>query len=207
MNAPLTLKTTPTIDCSPEEWEARVDLACLYRIVSHLGWHKSIIYNHISMRVPGEPDAFLINAYGLLYEEITASSLIKIDHEGNVLAKPDFGELNYGVNRAGFVIHSAIHMSSPDLNWVIHTHSRAGVAVSALKDGLIPVNQGGFQFHNRIAYHDYEGFALDAEERLFWAVLLSVAISAAVVVTLAVVDRYTFERLLLAAAKRHPSAR
>ena len=103
---------------SAEEWQARVDLAAAYRLVDLYGM-SDLIANHISVRVPGEHDAFLINAYGLLYEEITASSLLKIDHEGNILAKPDFGSLDYGVNRAGFVIHSAIHMGKPDVACVM----------------------------------------------------------------------------------------
>ena len=112
---------------SPEEWQARVDLAACYRLIDLYGM-SDLIANHISVRVPGEPAAFLINAYGLLYEEITASSLLKIDHEGNILAKPDFSPgLDYGVNRAGFVIHSAIHMAKPDVNCVIHTHTWAGM--------------------------------------------------------------------------------
>ena len=100
---------------SPEEWQARVDLAACYRLIDLYGM-SDLIANHISVRVPGEPDAFLINAYGLLYEEITASSLLKIDHEGNILNRPEFsGGLEYGVNRAGFVIHSAIHMAKPEV--------------------------------------------------------------------------------------------
>ena len=148
---------------SPEEWQARVDTAAAYRLIDLYGM-SDLIANHISMRVPGEPDAFLINAYGLLYEEITASSLIKIDHEGNVLAKPDFGDLNYGVNRAGFVIHSAIHMGKPDVACVMHTHTWAGMAVSTMECGLLPNTQTSMRFA-KISYHDYDGVVIDTASR------------------------------------------
>ena len=148
---------------SPEEWQARVDLAAAYRLIDLYGM-SDLIANHISMRVPGEPDAFLINAYGLLYEEITASSLLKIDHEGNILAKPDFGSLDYGVNRAGFVIHSAIHMAKPEVACVMHTHTWAGMAVSTMECGLLPNTQTAMRFA-RIGYHDYQGVALDLAEQ------------------------------------------
>src|SRR3954453_10856476 len=148
---------------SAEEWQARVDCAAAYRLIDLYGM-SDLIANHISMRVPGEPDAFLINAYGLLYEEITASSLIKIDHEGNVLAQPDFGELKYGVNRAGFVIHSAIHMAKPEVNCIIHTHTWAGMAVSTMECGLLPNTQTSMRFA-KISYHDYEGVVVDTKLR------------------------------------------
>jgi ribulose-5-phosphate 4-epimerase/fuculose-1-phosphate aldolase len=148
---------------SPQEWQARIDLAACYRLVAHYGM-ADMAANHISARVPGEDHAFLINAYGMLYEEITASSLIKIDHEGNVLAKPDFGELNYGVNRAGFVIHSAVHEAKPELACVIHTHTWAGMAVASLSCGLLPMTQTAMRFA-KIAYHDYEGVVLDLGEK------------------------------------------
>ena len=149
---------------SPEEWQARVDLAACYRLIAHYGM-SDLIANHISMRVPGEPHAFLINAYGLLYEEITASSLVKIDHDGNVLMKPEFADgLDYGVNRAGFVIHSAIHMAKPAVNCIIHTHTYAGMAVSTLECGLLPNTQTSMRFA-KISYHDYTGVVLDTAER------------------------------------------
>ena len=148
---------------SPEEWQARVDLAAAYRLIDLYGM-SDLIANHISMRVPGEPDAFLINAYGLLYEEITASSLLKIDHEGNILAKPDFGGLDYGVNRAGFVIHSAIHMAKPEVACVMHTHTWAGMAVSTMACGLLPNTQTAMRFA-RIGYHDYDGVVIDTASR------------------------------------------
>ncbi len=146
--------------CTEAEWEARVDLAACYRLVAHYGM-SDMIANHISLRVPGESGTFLINAYGLLYEEITASSLLKIDHHGNILSKPDFGpHLSYGVNKAGFVIHSAIHEKRPEVDCVIHTHTWAGMAVSSLACGLLPLNQTSMRFA-RIGYHDYEGVVLD----------------------------------------------
>lgn len=163
-----TLKTAKVAslksNVSPEEWQARVDLAACYRLMDVYEM-TDLIANHISMRVPGEPDHFLINAYGMLYEEITASSLIKIDHDGNIVAKPDFGPgLDYGVNRAGFVIHSAIHMAKPDVNCVIHTHTWAGMAVSTMKCGLLPNTQTSMRFAE-ISYHDYEGVVIDTRLR------------------------------------------
>src|ERR1700761_1276659 len=150
-------------EVSPEEWQARVDLAAAYRLVDLYGM-SDLIANHISMRVPGEPDHFLINAYGMLYEEITASSLLKIDHDGNIISKPDFGDLNYGVNRAGFVIHSAIHMAKPDINCVLHTHTWAGMAVSTMECGLLANTQTSMRFA-KIAYHDFEGVVIDTKYR------------------------------------------
>ena len=148
---------------SPEEWQARVDLAACYRLVDL--YHMSdLIANHVSVRVPGE-DAFLINAYGLLYEEITASSLMKVDYDGNILLKPEFPDQDYGVNRAGFVIHSAVHKARHDLACVAHTHTVAGIAVSCLKVGLLPLTQHSMRFYGRIAYHDWEGPATNLDER------------------------------------------
>lgn len=149
---------------APEEWQARIDLAACYRLVA-LYEMSDMVANHISMRVPGEENAFLINAYGMLYEEITASSLIKIDHDGNILAKPDFGPgLDYGINRAGFVIHSAVHEAKPDVACVIHTHTWAGMAIASLECGLLPLTQTAMRFA-KIGYHDYHGVVLDLEEQ------------------------------------------
>ena len=145
---------------SAEEWQARVDLAACYRLVAMWGMDE-MIANHISVRVPGEPGHFLINAYGLLYEEITASSLIKIDLDGNVIFKPPF---DYGVNRAGFVIHGAIHRARHDVDCIIHTHTPAGMAVSAMPCGLLPMTQTAMRFA-RVGYHDYEGVAVDLAEQ------------------------------------------
>ena len=143
---------------SPDEWQARLDLAAAYRLVALYGM-SDLSANHISARIPGE-EAFLINPYGMLYEEITASSLIKIDHEGNVLLKPEFPGQDYGVNRAGFVIHSAVHKARHEVACVAHTHTWAGMAVSALDCGLLPLTQTSMRFA-KIGYHDYAGVVLD----------------------------------------------
>ena len=145
---------------SPEEWATRVDLAACYRLVDLYGM-SDLIANHISARVPSEPGRFLINAYGLLYDEITASSLIKIDLDGEIIERPPF---DYGVNRAGFVIHSAIHRARHDVDCVIHTHTAAGMAVSSLECGLLPMNQTAMRFAH-CAYHDYEGVVLSLDEQ------------------------------------------
>lgn len=149
--------------CSAAEWQARVDLAACYRLVAIYGM-SDMMANHISARVPDEEGAFLINAYGMMYEEITASSLIKIDHAGRILAQPDFGELNYGVNKAGYVIHSAVHEARPEVACVIHTHSWASMAVSALECGLLPITQTAMRFL-KIGYHDYQGVVLNLDEQ------------------------------------------
>src|SRR5947207_11246144 len=149
--------------CSEDEWQARVDLAACYRLVELYGM-SDMMANHMSARVPGEPDAFLINAYGMLYEEITASSLIKVDHDGKIISAPDFGQLHYGVNQAGFVIHSAIHAARPDVDCVIHVHTAATMAVSALECGLLPITQTAMRFL-KIGYHDYRGVVLKVDEQ------------------------------------------
>lgn len=145
---------------SAEEWAARVDLAACYRLVDHYGMC-DLIYNHVSLRVPGRDNRFLINPYGLMYEEIRASSLIEVDLDGRVHHNPD---PRYSINLAGYVIHSAIHAARPDLHCIVHTHTPAGMAVSALDCGLLPVCQTAMRF-KQVAYHDYEGVALDAGER------------------------------------------
>ncbi len=147
-----------TIDAA--EWQARVELAACYRLADAFGM-TDLIYNHITTRVPGT-DYLLINLYGLLYREITASSLVKIDAGGNIVWKPD---TDYGINRSGFVIHGAIHQARADVQCVIHTHTRAGMAVSAMKCGLLPLNQTAIRFHGHIGYHDYEGPAIDLNEQ------------------------------------------
>ncbi|WP_213771486.1 class II aldolase/adducin family protein [Bradyrhizobium sp. dw_78] len=144
---------------SPEEWEARVNLAACYRLTAMYGWTE-MVANHISCRVPGSHDQFLINPYGMLYEEIDASNLIKVDLDGNTL----FNASDYDVNVAGFVIHSAIHMGRPDVDCVAHTHTPAGMAVSAMECGLLPLAQTSMRFLH-IAYHDFEGIADDVGER------------------------------------------
>ena len=149
--------------CSAHEWQARVDLAACYRLVEIYGM-ADMMANHITARVPDEENAFLINAYGMMYEEITASSLVKVDHAGTILSKPDFGELNYGINKAGYVIHSAVHEARPDVGCVIHTHSWASMAVSSLACGLLPVTQTAMRFL-KVRYHDYQGVVLDKGEQ------------------------------------------
>jgi ribulose-5-phosphate 4-epimerase/fuculose-1-phosphate aldolase len=149
--------------CSPQEWQARIDLAACYRLVEIYGM-ADMMANHITVRVPDEENAFLINAYGMMYEEITASSLIKVDHSGAILSRPDFGELGYGINKAGYVIHSAVHEARPDVDCVIHTHSWASMAVSSLACGLLPLTQTAMRFL-KIGYHDYQGVVLDTAEQ------------------------------------------
>ncbi len=144
---------------SPEEWQTRVDLAAAYRLVAHFGWD-DLIFTHISARVPGEPDRFLINPYGMLFDEITASSLVKVDHHGEPVMPTD-----YDVNPAGFLIHSAIHEARPEVQCVLHTHTAYGVAVSAQEGGLLPISQQSIFPLAGLAYHGYEGVALNDDER------------------------------------------
>src|SRR5476649_533068 len=146
---------------SSEEWDLRVNLAACYRLVARYGM-TDLIYNHITARVPGPGHTILINAYGMLYEEVTASSLIKVDLEGNIVETSDHG---YSVNAAGYIIHSAVHEARPDALCVIHTHTRAGISVSALEEGLLPLSQTAMRFHGHVAYHDYEGPAFDRGEK------------------------------------------
>ncbi len=145
---------------SADEWQTRVDLAAAYRLAHLYGWTTSLIYNHISARIPGPDHHFLLNPYGLRWDEVTASNLIKIDLDGNVL-----DDTPHEVNRAGYTIHSAIHIAREDATCVIHTHTEAGMAVSALEDGLMFTNQDSMTFYNRVAYHDFEGVAFDLDER------------------------------------------
>ncbi len=149
--------------CTPAEWQARVDLAAAYRLVDLYGM-SDMMANHLSSHVPDEHGAFLINPYGMMYEEITASSLIKVNLAGDILAKPDFGALDYGINHAGYVIHSAIHAARPEVACVIHTHSWASMAVSALECGLLPITQTAMRFL-KVGYHTYQGVVLDATEQ------------------------------------------
>jgi len=143
---------------STEEWQIRQDLACLYRIVAHHGWD-DFLFTHLSVRVPGPEHHFLLNPLGLMFEEVTASSLVKVDVEGNKVM-----ETSYDVNPAGFTIHSAVHMAREDAHCVMHLHTDDGVAVSAQESGLLPITQHAMQL-GEIAYHDYEGVALDLDER------------------------------------------
>jgi ribulose-5-phosphate 4-epimerase/fuculose-1-phosphate aldolase len=144
---------------SAAEWALRVDLAATYRLVALYGWD-DMIFTHISTRLPGPEHHFLINPYGLLFEEVTASSLVKIDVDGNKV-----GDSPYPVSPAGFTIHSALHMSREDAQCIIHLHTTDGVAVSAQADGLLPLDQHAMMVCGDIAYHDYEGIALDLDER------------------------------------------
>ena len=144
---------------SAEEWQLRVDLAACYRLVALHGW-SDLVFTHISARVPGPEHHFLINPYGLMFDEITASSLIKVDQDCNkVITSP------YPVNPAGFVIHSAVHAARPDIQCVLHTHTRAGIAVSAQKNGVLPISQQSTFVLASLAYHDYEGVAFRDEEK------------------------------------------
>jgi ribulose-5-phosphate 4-epimerase/fuculose-1-phosphate aldolase len=145
---------------SEAEWNTRINLAAAYQLIAHFGM-SDLIYNHITARVPGSHTEFLINPYGMMYEEITASSLVKVDLDGNVLFNVDE---NFSVNRAGYVIHSAIHAARHDVECVIHTHTRAGMAVSVLECGLLPLTQMAMRF-DAIAYHEYEGVAVDLDEQ------------------------------------------
>ena len=146
------------------EWEARVDCACAYRLVRHFGMD-DLIYNHISARIPGTEE-FLLNPFGLMYDEMCASSLIKVNLRGKVLWEPEFPKgLGYKFNPAGYVIHGAIHEARPELHCVIHTHSLAGMAVASLKHGLLPMTQTAMRFE-KVGYHDYEGVVLDDAERV-----------------------------------------
>ena len=144
---------------SDAEREARVQLAACYRIFNHLGWVE-MIFNHITLRVPGPEKLFLINPFGLHYSEITASSLLLIDIEGNPVR-----ETKFPVNRAGFVIHSAIHSSVGEAHCVMHTHTTTGMAVACQKDGLSPTNFYAAQLHGGVAYHDFEGITVEEGEK------------------------------------------
>jgi ribulose-5-phosphate 4-epimerase/fuculose-1-phosphate aldolase len=146
-------------DVSAEEWAQRCDLAACYRLIAQYGW-TDLVFTHISARVPGPQHHFLINPYGLLFDEVTASSLVLVDGEGHKVRDSQFD-----VNRAGFVIHSAIHSARSDVQCVIHTHTRAGVAVSAQKQGILPISQQSTFVLGSLGYHAYEGVALRDEEK------------------------------------------
>lgn len=143
------------------EWSARCQLAALYRLIAYYRM-TDLIDTHISLRVPEHDGHFLINQYGIPFEKMTASHLVKIDGEGNIIDEHDQGKM---VNVAGFVIHSAIHSARKDLHCVIHTHTADGIAVSAQKQGLLPISQHALKFYNKVSYHDYEGVALLTDER------------------------------------------
>ncbi len=144
---------------SPEEWRIRVDLAACYRLVAAFGW-SDLVFTHITARLPGDEHQFLINPYGMTFDEITASSLVKIDTEGNKLDNSPFP-----VNPAGFTIHSAIHSARDDAHCVLHVHSLNGVAISAQERGVLPISQQSIFVLDSLAYHDYEGVALRDDEK------------------------------------------
>jgi ribulose-5-phosphate 4-epimerase/fuculose-1-phosphate aldolase len=144
---------------SEAEWTQRVDLAACYRLVAHFGWD-DLVFTHISARVPGPEHHFLINPYGMLFDEITASSLVKVDLAGNKMI-----DSPYDINPAGFTIHSAVHAVREDAKCVLHLHSLNGIAVSAQREGLLPISQQSIVVLSSLAYHDYEGIALNEEEK------------------------------------------
>ncbi len=145
--------------CSAAEWEARVQLAATYRVFHLLGWSE-LIFNHITLRVPGAERHFLINPFGLAYDEVTASNLVKVDLDGRILSPGD-----YPVNPAGFVVHSAIHGRIDDAHCVMHTHTTAGLAIACMEDGLACTNFYSAQLHDKVAYHDFEGITVHEDEK------------------------------------------
>jgi len=160
MDLPLTGVDVYALPPEQGEWVLRRQLAAAYRLVDHFGWTE-LIYGHLTARVPGEALHFLINPYGLNYDEVTASNLVKIDVDGKIVEPT-----NYPVNHAGFVIHSAVHMANSARHKVVmHTHTRAGMAVCALEEGLLPISMVSTGFTGRLSHHDYEGPSLDLDER------------------------------------------
>ncbi len=144
---------------SPIERELRTQLAATYRIIHHLGWSE-LIWTHTTVRLPGPDHHFLINPYGLRFDEVTASNLVKVDPDGKIV-----GDKTQEINPAGFVIHSAIHMMRPDVQCIVHTHTTAGMAIAAIMDGLRPISMYALGYHGQVSYHDFEGPSLDLEER------------------------------------------
>jgi ribulose-5-phosphate 4-epimerase/fuculose-1-phosphate aldolase len=151
-------KNAPAGAMSEAEWQMRIDLAACYRLVA-LYEMDDMFSTHISARVPGAEEHFLLNPYGVLFEQVTASNLVKIDLDGNILQ-----DTPHSINSAGFVIHSAVHAARPDAKCVLHTHTVAGMAIASLKEGLLPLTQKSMRYYNRIGYHDYEGVADDLDE-------------------------------------------
>ena len=144
---------------SAEEWQVRQDLAAAYRMVAHYGWD-DMVFTHLSARVPGAEEHFLLNPFGYLFSEVTASNLVKVDMNGEIVL-----DNGYQVNTAGFTIHSAVHMSRPDAHAVMHVHTNSGVAVASSAQGLLPLNQHAMFVYHDVAYHDWEGVALNLDER------------------------------------------
>ena len=141
------------------EWELRVQLAGTYRIIDHLGWSE-LIWTHTTVRLPGPDHHFLINPYGLRFDEVSASNLVKVDSGGNII-----GDQEQEINPAGFVIHSAIHMARPDVQCILHTHTIAGMAIAGLESGILPISMYALGYYGQVAYHDFEGPSLDLDER------------------------------------------
>jgi ribulose-5-phosphate 4-epimerase/fuculose-1-phosphate aldolase len=161
MNAPTAINISrPALQCSEEEWRARVELAACYRLSARFGM-TDLIYTHISARVPGHPSQFLVNPNGLLFEEITASNLVKIDLDGNILQDTT----GLGALPGGYNFHSAVYVARADVACAVHTHTAATIAVGAQKGGLLNASQHAMRFHNRVAYYDYPGFVEGEEER------------------------------------------
>jgi ribulose-5-phosphate 4-epimerase/fuculose-1-phosphate aldolase len=158
----MTIASIPTIkdQVSADEWQTRVDLAAAYRLVAAFGWD-DLVFTHITAKIPGVDNQFLINPYGMMFEEITASSLVKIDLDGNKLDTDN----PFPINPAGFVIHSAIHAARADAKCVLHTHTPNGIAVSAQKNGVLPISQQSIFILASLAYHGYEGVALNEDEK------------------------------------------
>lgn len=157
MNPRVKIATVTKADISPAEWEARLDLAATYRLIAHYGWG-DVIYNHSSMRVPGEDRNFLIKRHELLYTEVTASNLVKVCMDDDL-------DESAGVNRPGFTLHGGVLSARPDVNCAVHVHTETGMAISGLKHGLRMVSQSAVRFHNRVGYHDYEGITEEFAER------------------------------------------
>ena len=157
MNINVKVATVAKADMSAAEWEARVDLAAAYRLIAHYGWG-DVIYNHSSMRVPGEERKFLIKRHELLYEEVTPSNLVKVSMDDDL-------DESAGVNRPGFTLHGGVLSARPDVNCAVHVHTQIGMALAGLKHGLRMVSQPAVRFYNRVGYHDYEGITEDFSER------------------------------------------
>jgi len=155
-------ETTARARYPAAEWQMRIDLAACYRLADLFGF-SDIVWNHITAKVP-DTENFLINRFGLRFDEVTASNLVALDLDGNVI-DPGSASSEKDINLTGFVIHSAIHAARPDVHCVMHSHSEGGLAVSVLKEGLIPMIQDAMPFYERIAYHDYEGLAINTDER------------------------------------------
>ncbi len=157
MNTHVKLATVAQTDIAPAEWQARVDLAATYRLIAHYGWG-DVIYNHSSLRVPGEDRKFLIKRHELLYEEVTPANLVKVGMDDDL-------DESAGVNRPGFTLHGGVLAARPDVNCAVHVHTETGMAIAGLKHGLRMVSQPAVRFYNRVGYHDYEGITEDFGER------------------------------------------